>query len=139
MYFINEAALRPLRRLCGCGESERSGGAGALEDVAACVKSTSELLRTSMASSHCSYYGGNVASMAYKLHAIEQMQLRERRRVDSVGRPRLVSTQVACAWRKAQWCVPEVLLTGRLQPSRPSKKRSMPASFRPLLRSLLWS
>ena len=38
MYFINEAALRPLRRLCGCGESERSGGAGALEDVAACVE-----------------------------------------------------------------------------------------------------
>ena len=75
MYFINEAALRPLRRLCGCGESERSGGAGALEDVAACVKSTNELLRTSMPSSHRSYYGGNVASMAYNLHAIEQMQM----------------------------------------------------------------
>ena len=53
------------------------------------------------------------------------------------GRPRFVSTQVACAWRKAQCCVPEVLLTGRLQPSRPSKKRSMPASLRSLLRSLL--
>jgi len=92
-----------------------------------------------MPSSHRSYYGGNVASMAYNLHAIEQMQmqLQGRRRVDGVQRPRFVSTQVACAWRKAQCCVPEVLLTGRLQPSRPSKKRSMPASLRSLLRSLL--
>ena len=33
-------------------------------------------------------YGGNLASMAWKLYAIEQMQLRGRRRVDGVGRPK---------------------------------------------------
>ena len=32
-------------------------------------------------------YEDNVASMAWKLHAIEQMQLRRQHRVDGVGRP----------------------------------------------------
>ena len=39
------------------------------------------------------YYGGNLASMAWKLHAIEQMQLRGRRRVDGVGVRNLIPTQ----------------------------------------------
>ena len=32
--------------------------------------------------------GGNLASMALALHAVKQMQLRGRRRVDGVGRPK---------------------------------------------------
>ena len=35
--------------------------------------------------------GGNLASMAWKLHAIEQIQLRGRHRVDGVGRPKFDS------------------------------------------------
>ena len=49
-------------------------------------KSTSEL-------GHSSGHGDDVASMAWKLHAIEQTRLRRKYRVDGVGRDRnLIST-----------------------------------------------
>ena len=51
---------------------------GAFKKSRAVWKSTSEL----------GYHGDDVASMAWKLHAIEQMQLRRRYRVDGVGRPK---------------------------------------------------
>ena len=38
-------------------------------------------------------HGDNVASMAWNRHAIAQMELRGRRRVDGVGRPEIDSTQ----------------------------------------------
>ena len=44
-------------------------------------KSTSEL-------GYSSGHGDDVASMAWKLHAIEQTQLRRKYRVDGVGRPK---------------------------------------------------
>ena len=44
-------------------------------------KSTSEL-------GYASGHGDDVASMAWKLHAIEQTQLRRKYRVDGVGRPK---------------------------------------------------
>ena len=50
-------------------------------------KSTSEL-------GYASGHGDDVASMAWKLHAIEQTQLRRKYRVDRVGRPKFDSTQV---------------------------------------------
>ena len=46
--------------------------------------------------------GGDVASMAWKLHAIEQMQLRGQHRVDGVGRPSLISIQVGDAHKRAR-------------------------------------
>ena len=49
-------------------------------------KSTSELGYVNLHA--IGSYGDNVASMAWKLHAIEQMQLRGRRCVDGVGRPK---------------------------------------------------
>ena len=49
------------------------------------MESTSELGYVNL---HIGSYGDNVASMAWKLHAIEQMQLQGRRRVGRAGRPK---------------------------------------------------
>jgi len=49
--------------------------------VESCVESTSEL-------GYSSGHGDDVASMAWKLHAIEQTQLRRKYRVDGVGCPK---------------------------------------------------
>ena len=51
---------------------------GAFKKSRAVWKSTSEL----------GYHGDDVASMAWKLHAIAQTQLRRRYRVDGVGGPK---------------------------------------------------
>ena len=57
-------------------------------------------------------HGDNVASMAWNLHAIEQMQLRGRRRVDGVGRPKFDFHTGAAhpetpAGRRARWPRPQ--------------------------------
>ena len=54
-------------------------------------------------------YGDDVASMAWKLHAIEQTQLRRQHHVMAWGARNLISTQVAAAARGAfaTWLVRE--------------------------------
>ena len=71
--------------------------------------------------------GGNLASMAWNLHTVEQMQLRGRRRVDGVGRPEVYFNT---GWRRttgASWAAP----SGRrrsLWSSSGSWSRSWPPS-----------